>query len=90
MLCEFEKTVLEFAQTQGLLPETGTILLAVSGGADSVALLHCLWSLKAEGQLNSRLICAHLNHQLRAAEADADEEFVVTQAGNLTTLYLSR
>ncbi len=48
-------------------------MAAVSGGADSVALLDVLASLK-EYRLN--LVAAHLNHLLRDAEADEDEEYV--------------
>jgi tRNA(Ile)-lysidine synthase len=46
-------------------------LIAVSGGRDSVALLHWLISLGYE-----RLIVCHLNHQLRGASSDADARFV--------------
>lgn len=46
------------------------MVVAVSGGADSVALLRAL--LVA----SSQLVIAHLNHQLRGAESDADEDFV--------------
>lgn len=48
-------------------------MVAVSGGADSVALLDILSSLE-EFSLN--LIPAHMNHLLRGGESDADEEFV--------------
>lgn len=53
-----------------------TVLVAVSGGADSVALLRALVAIQRTGE--GRLIAAHLNHQLRGAEAAADEAFVVT------------
>ena len=52
-----------------------TVLLAVSGGADSVALLRAMRALKAGGE--GRLVAAHLNHQLRAEQSEADEAFVV-------------
>jgi tRNA(Ile)-lysidine synthase len=51
-----------------------TILLAVSGGADSVALLRGLAALKPPGE--GRLIAAHINHKLRGADSDADQAFV--------------
>ncbi len=51
-----------------------TVLAAVSGGCDSVALLRLLTALKTGGA--GRLCVAHLNHQLRP-EADRDEQFVV-------------
>ena len=48
--------------------------VAVSGGADSVCLLHVLTQLA--GKLGITLDVAHLNHKLRGAESDADAEFV--------------
>ncbi len=52
-----------------------TVLLAVSGGADSVALLRAMAALKTAGE--GVLCAAHLNHQLRGRESDDDEAFVV-------------
>jgi tRNA(Ile)-lysidine synthase len=51
-----------------------SILVAVSGGADSVALLRALVILSSEFGL--QLTTAHLNHGLRGAEADGEEKFV--------------
>src|SRR5436305_576824 len=51
-----------------------TVLVAVSGGADSVALMRGLQSLGGSGE--GRLVLAHFNHRLRGAESDADEAFV--------------
>src|SRR5438067_9362105 len=51
-----------------------TVLVAVSGGADSVALARGLQSLGGSGE--GRLVLAHFNHRLRGAESDADEAFV--------------
>src|SRR5438128_702763 len=50
----------------------GGMVVAVSGGPDSVALLRALVELRRE----EALTIAHLNHQLRGLESDADEEFV--------------
>jgi tRNA(Ile)-lysidine synthase len=50
----------------------GRLVVAVSGGPDSVALLRALCDLPGR----PHLIGAHLNHQLRGAEGDADEAFV--------------
>ena len=48
------------------------IIIGISGGADSVALTHILFSrLPAD-----KLICAHVNHGIRGEEADRDENFV--------------
>ncbi len=57
-------------EREGLIPEGATVIVGVSGGADSVALLHILH------RLGYALIAAHLNHSIRGAEADADEQFV--------------
>jgi tRNA(Ile)-lysidine synthase len=53
--------------------------VAVSGGADSVCLLHVLVELAPRWNLT--LAVLHLNHCLRGAESDADEEFVSALAG---------
>jgi len=52
-----------------------TVLVAISGGADSVALLRGLAEIRLAGP--GRLVGAHFNHRLRGAESDADEQFVV-------------
>src|SRR3954454_5796950 len=50
------------------------VAVAVSGGADSVALLLAL--MEQAPQQGLVLSVAHVNHQLRAEESDGDEEFV--------------
>jgi len=57
-----------------LLPARATLLVAVSGGLDSMALLTALVRLRDE--FNWRLEVAHFNHQLRGRAAEADERFV--------------
>ena len=52
--------------------------LAVSGGADSVALLRLFEEMR--GELGVTLCALHFNHQLRGAESDADEAFVKSLA----------
>jgi tRNA(Ile)-lysidine synthase len=66
------------------LPEAAAgIVVAVSGGADSVALLRALDA--ARDRLNAiPLVLAHLNHQLRRADSDADEAFVAELHAQLT------
>jgi tRNA(Ile)-lysidine synthase len=49
------------------------IVAAVSGGIDSTALLLTLSERKSDGY---EVVCAHVNHHLRGADSDADEEFV--------------
>jgi tRNA(Ile)-lysidine synthase len=58
-----------------------TVLIGVSGGADSIALLHILLKLSPEFDL--RLGIAHFNHGLRVAESERDAGFVKSVAENL-------
>jgi tRNA(Ile)-lysidine synthase len=51
-----------------------TLLLALSGGGDSVALFHAMRALKTAGP--GRLVVGHVNHGLRGEESEADERFV--------------
>jgi tRNA(Ile)-lysidine synthase len=53
-----------------------TVVVAVSGGADSVALLRALESTFRQVPGPGQLIAAHFNHRLRGAESDQDEAFV--------------
>ncbi|HEY1376722.1 MAG TPA: tRNA lysidine(34) synthetase TilS [Gemmataceae bacterium] len=52
-------------------PPPGPVVVAVSGGPDSVALLRAFCVVRP-----APLVAAHLNHQLRGADSDADEAFV--------------
>ena len=56
-----------------MLQKGDSVIVALSGGADSAALLHILVSLKEK--YNLKLYAAHLNHQLRGDEAVRDENF---------------
>ena len=66
--------VLEAIKSFSLLKKGQNVTVALSGGADSVALLNVLLSLKDE--LGITVDAAHLNHMIRGAEADRDESFV--------------
>jgi tRNA(Ile)-lysidine synthase len=66
--------VLRTTRKHDMLPRGARVLVALSGGPDSVALLHILRTLEARGELVVAG-AAHFNHQLRGAEADADESF---------------
>ncbi len=56
--------------------ESVALVVAVSGGADSVSLLDALARLDERGKLPVKIFIAHLNHQLRGEESDGDEAFV--------------
>jgi tRNA(Ile)-lysidine synthase len=64
-----------------MLPQGGRVAVAVSGGPDSVCLLHVLVDLAPSWDVS--LAVAHLNHQLRGAESDEDESFVARLAARL-------
>lgn len=66
--------VLAWCREQALFAPGAQVVCAVSGGADSTAMLHCLFSLQSE--LGITVSAAHYNHHLRGAEADRDENFV--------------
>lgn len=57
-----------------MLEPSDRVIVAVSGGADSVCLLNCLLELAPEYEL--KLLAAHFNHNLRGAESDDDQKFV--------------
>jgi tRNA(Ile)-lysidine synthase len=59
------------------------VVAAVSGGPDSVALLRALIAARPPAD-SFPVVVAHLNHRLRGAESDADEEFVGELCAGLT------
>jgi tRNA(Ile)-lysidine synthase len=63
-----------FAEEHDLVPKGSTVIAAVSGGPDSVALLHLLRELASVRRL--QLIVAHFQHSLRGEESSEDEAFV--------------
>jgi tRNA(Ile)-lysidine synthase len=63
---------------QEFLKAGDRVAVAVSGGADSVALLHMLLELREK--LGILISIAHFNHQLRGRASDADEKFVAQLA----------
>ncbi len=69
MLKKCLKTITEY----NMLEKGDKVIVGLSGGADSCALLHILWTLKDEFSLD--LTAVHINHGIRGDEADADEAF---------------
>ena len=62
--------VKEYINKQKLFSEEDKLILAISGGADSVGLMHVLLDLDIQFEL------AHCNFKLRAKESEVDETFV--------------
>ncbi len=73
-----EQQVLGFIRQHNLVSDSERLLVAVSGGPDSVCLLHIL--VKLQEELKVKLHLAHLNHQLRGAESEADADYVADLA----------
>ena len=73
--------MLRFIQEKRLVSSRMKLLVAVSGGPDSVCLLHIL--VKLRNELDIELHLAHLNHQLRGADAQADADYVADLAHRL-------
>ncbi len=61
--------------------ENQNVVVAVSGGIDSVILLNAL--VKLTGRLKYKIFVAHINHGVRAKDADGDEAFVIEMANRL-------
>jgi tRNA(Ile)-lysidine synthase len=82
-----ERSVVRTIAQYGMTSRGEKVLVAVSGGADSMALLHCLRRLSSPLRLT--LAAAHLNHRLRGSESDQDEAFVGAACKDLDIPFLS-
>ena len=70
MMDKIKETITRY----NMLQENDVVAVAVSGGADSIALLHTLHSLKHE--LGITVVACHVNHNLRGEESIRDAQFV--------------
>src|SRR5664280_2254544 len=68
-----EQKVLKFIDSNSLIQKEDKILVALSGGPDSVFLLHFLNQYR--NKLNISLAAFHMNHMLRGKDASQDEDF---------------
>src|SRR3989337_626513 len=84
ILWKFEQIIRRF----NMLQKGDRVIVACSGGPDSVALLHLLNQIKEKYDL--KLFVAHINHKLRGQESDEDERFVKRLAQNLRLDFYAR
>ena len=78
-----QERVLRLIEREALVPHDGRVLVALSGGADSVALTTLLCQTASAGAFTLTGLL-HINHQLRGAAAEADEHFCRELAGTLS------
>ena len=79
----FEKEIERSILDDRLVERGGRVLVAVSGGPDSMTLLAVLSALATHDRLDLSLAVAHLNHRLRGSESDRDAAFVAATARGL-------
>lgn len=77
MICKVRRTIEKY----NMPLRDSTVVVGLSGGADSMSLLNVLYSLREE--LNIRLIACHVNHGIRGEAADRDEQFVKDECERL-------
>jgi tRNA(Ile)-lysidine synthase len=87
MRVPLEQSMLATIRASRMLIAGNRVGVAVSGGADSVALLRLLHRLRSE--LGITLAVVHFNHALRGAESEADAAFVAELAGALELEFLA-
>jgi tRNA(Ile)-lysidine synthase len=90
MSADLEQKVFEFINAFAPAGPNENILCAVSGGADSVALLTVLNKLQQQKKIEGKLVVAHVNHKLRGQSADADQAFTGELAQKMNLPFLHR
>ncbi len=73
---DFVRETTNFIETYYMLDEVTDIVIGVSGGADSTALLLVMDEIRKTGKYTYDIHAVHINHMIRGAEADRDEGFV--------------
>lgn len=80
--------VMDFIERHSMIKKGDKIIVALSGGPDSICLIHLLNKLKDEYGIE--LYAAHVNHGLRGEEADADESYAEEFCRNLGIEFYSK
>jgi tRNA(Ile)-lysidine synthase len=75
-LNDFENRIFNNIKSNNLIEDKDTIVLGVSGGPDSIAMLEALNEIKNNTDLNFEIVVAHINHGIRE-NAVLDEQFVL-------------
>ncbi|HYB20656.1 MAG TPA: tRNA lysidine(34) synthetase TilS, partial [Thermodesulfobacteriota bacterium] len=83
LILRLKKTIRKY----GMLQPGDKIVVGVSGGADSMALLRALWEIR--GDLHFSMLVAHLDHGLRP-EGEKEANFVRKEAGRLGIPFFHR
>lgn len=73
-MSEFEK-VKAYIKDHNMISKNDSVIVGLSGGADSVCLLDMLCRLKEEEKFDLDIVGVHINHGIRGAEAQRDEQF---------------
>ena len=79
-MLQLRKQVAGVIREYNLFNTNDRVLIGVSGGPDSVALLSLIYNSSRTNPPYSEIIIAHLNHSIRGRESDEDEQFVATLA----------
>ena len=80
MYRELRTRVISYIYENGLISSGNKLIIAVSGGMDSMFLLHLMKDIQSD--LNIEIAIGHVNHNIRS-NSDADEKFVNEQAAHL-------
>ena len=75
------RNILDFIRSYHMISPGDHVICAVSGGKDSMALLHLM--LELQDTLSITVSAAHFNHQLRGAESQRDADFVAAHCSRL-------
>ncbi len=79
---DFFREVKQYVDKHGMLKPGDGVIAGVSGGADSMCLLHILCALRQE--YGFELFVVHVNHGIRGADADMDQEFVRLECARMS------
>lgn len=84
----FLKNFISFIKNESLIEKNDRIVLAVSGGCDSLVLMDLFNRIESEWDLD--LVVAHVNHSLRGIDSDNDENFVREKSRQIGIQFFSK